>query len=198
MDNDVSFADLLRRVHDGDEAAAAELVRRSEPAIRRAVRLKLTDPRLRRAFDSMDVCQSVLANFFARVRAGQFELDSPEQLTRLLIEMTYNKVRDIVRHEHATRRDQRRVAGAGEQALESVAAHQDTASEILAGKELEAQVRALLSKEERNLLDQRARGRDWDDLAAEAGTTPDALRMKHKRALDRVHRQLGLGEAPAD
>jgi RNA polymerase sigma-70 factor (ECF subfamily) len=196
MDTDASFAELLRRVRGGDEAAAAELVRRYEPSVRRAVRLRLTDPRLRRAFDSLDVCQSVLANFFARARAGQFELDSPEQLTRLLIEMTDNKVRDLVRREHATRRDQRRVEGAGEQALESVAAHQDTASEIMAGNELEEQVRGLLSEEERYLLDQRRAGRDWDDLAAEFGTTADALRMKHKRALERVYRQLGLGEVP--
>jgi RNA polymerase sigma-70 factor (ECF subfamily) len=198
MDNDVSFADLLRRVRDGDEAAAAELVRRSEPAIRRAVRLKLTDPRLRRAFDSLDVCQSVLGNFFARARAGQFELDSPEQLTRLLTEMTYNKVRDLVRHEHADRRDQRRVEGAGAQALESVPAHQDTASEVLAGNELLERVRALLSEEERYLLEQRRDGRDWADLAAECGTTPAALRMKHNRTMKRVYRQLGLGEAPDD
>jgi RNA polymerase sigma-70 factor (ECF subfamily) len=163
MDNDVSFADLLRRVRDGDEAAAAELVRRSEPAIRRAVRLRLTDPRLRRAFDSADVCQSVLGNFFARARAGQFELERPEQLTRLLIEMTYNKVRDLVRHE-----------------------------------ELLERVRALLSEEERSLLEQRRAGRDWADLAAESGTKPDALRMEHHRALKRVYRQLGLGEAPDD
>jgi hypothetical protein len=82
-------------------------------------------------------------------------------LTRLLIEMTYNKVRDIIRHEHADRRDQRRVEAAGEQALESVAAHQDTASQIMAGKELLERVRALLSEEERYLLEQRRDGRDW-------------------------------------
>jgi RNA polymerase sigma-70 factor (ECF subfamily) len=198
MDNAVSFADLLRRVRDGDEAAAAELVRRAEPAIRRAVRLKLTDPRLRRAFDSMDVCQSVLGNFFARVRAGQFELDSPEQLTRLLTEMTYNKVCDLVRHEHADRRDQRRVEAAGEQALESVAAHQDTPSEVLAGNELLERVHALLKVEERYLLEQRRAGRDWADLAAECGTTAAALRMQHNRTMKRVYRQLGLGEAPDD
>jgi RNA polymerase sigma-70 factor (ECF subfamily) len=195
MDTDVSFADLLRRVRGGDEAAAAALVRRYEPSVRRAVRLRLTDPRLRRAFDSADVCQSVLGNFFARARAGQFELDSPEQLIRLLVEMTYNKVRDLARHEHA---DRRRVEAAGEHALESVAAQQDTASEVLAGNELLERVRALLSEEERSLLDQRRDGRDWADLAAASGTTPDALRMKHNRMMKCVYRQLGLGEAPDD
>src|SRR5206468_2113644 len=58
MAEDASFADLIRRVRQRDEQAAAELVRRYEPAIRVAVRVRLTDPRLRRVVDSMDICQS--------------------------------------------------------------------------------------------------------------------------------------------
>src|SRR5206468_9976043 len=54
-----SFADLIGRVRAGDGRAAAELVRRYEPAVRVAVRVRLTDPGLRRVLDSMDVCQSV-------------------------------------------------------------------------------------------------------------------------------------------
>src|ERR1700694_139372 len=53
-----SFQDLMSRVRAGDEAAAVELVRRYEPAIRRTIRARLLDDRLCRAFDSMDVCQS--------------------------------------------------------------------------------------------------------------------------------------------
>ena len=55
------FADLLARVRAGDPAAT-ELVRRYEPA----VRANLVDPNLRRHFDSLDICQSVLGSFFVR------------------------------------------------------------------------------------------------------------------------------------
>src|SRR6516225_3096861 len=82
------FAEFLRRVRAGDEQAAEELVRRYEPAIRREVRLRLTDPRLYRLFDSMDVCQSVLAAFFLKAAAGQYQLERPEDLMRLLVGMT--------------------------------------------------------------------------------------------------------------
>ena len=75
MADEVSFRDLIGRVRHGDEQAAAELVRRYEPAIRRAVRFRLTDPRLRRTCDSMDVCQSVLLSFFVRAASGQYDLD---------------------------------------------------------------------------------------------------------------------------
>jgi hypothetical protein len=36
-----------------------------DPAIRRVVRVRLQDRQLRRLLDSMDICQSVLGNFFA-------------------------------------------------------------------------------------------------------------------------------------
>src|SRR5271155_4787835 len=104
------FQALIRRIRSGDGAAAAELVRQYEPEIRRTVRVRLTDPRLRRVFDSMDICQSVLAAFFARAALGQFELNRPEQVFKLLVSMAHNKLNDQVRREHARRRDNRRLA----------------------------------------------------------------------------------------
>ena len=103
MADDVPFSDLVRRVRAGDGAAAAELVRRYEPALRVAVRVRLTDPALRRVLDSMDVCQSVLANFFVRAVAGQFDLDRPEQLLALLAAMARNKVTNLALKERAAR-----------------------------------------------------------------------------------------------
>src|SRR5437016_2617937 len=73
-----AFQDLIRRVRAGDPEAATALVRRYEPAIRRIVRLRLRDRRLRRSFDSLDICQSVLHSFFARAALGQFDLHRPE------------------------------------------------------------------------------------------------------------------------
>ena len=81
MAEELSFTDLIQRVRAGDEKAATELVRRYEPAIRVAVRVRLTDPGLRRFLDSMDICQSVLANFFVRAAAGQFDLDKQGKCT---------------------------------------------------------------------------------------------------------------------
>ena len=84
MPEQSQFRDLIRRVRERDQEAAGELVRRYERAIRRVVRIHLRDDRLRRVLDSMDICQSVLASFFVRAALGQYGLDSPEQLLRLL------------------------------------------------------------------------------------------------------------------
>ena len=86
-------AAFIARIRAGDEQAAAELVRRFEPEIRLEVRTWL-----RRVFDSMDVCQSVLTNFFLRVAAGDFDLERPERLAALLAGIARNKLPEHVRH----------------------------------------------------------------------------------------------------
>src|SRR5262245_17131627 len=80
-----SFAELISRVRAGNHEAAAELVRRYEPAIRRVARYRLQDARLNGSLESMDICQSVMASFFVRAASGQFDLEQPEQLQKLLL-----------------------------------------------------------------------------------------------------------------
>ena len=193
MAGDDSFPTLLRRVRAGDEDAAAEIVRRYEPALRRLVRMRLTDPRLTRLLDSMDVCQSVMANFFVRMAAGQFELETPEQLVKLLSVMARNRLLDHVAKQTADRRDLRRRTE-GEDALDDVVAVQPTPSQVATAKDLLERVRASMTDEERYLADQRALGRDWADIASEIGGSAEALRKRLARAADRAARALGLDE----
>jgi RNA polymerase sigma-70 factor (ECF subfamily) len=188
-----AFAALVTRVRAGDPAAAAELVRQYEPEIRRVVRLRLTDVRLRRAVDSVDVCQSVLARFFVGVAAGEFDLAGPEQLVKLLARMARNRVIDHARREQAAARDRRREQGS-DSALANLADRAETPSRVIAGRELLGEVHRRLSDEERYLAEQRQQGRDWADLAAELGKGPEGLRKQLTRALERVARELRLGE----
>src|SRR5438128_11905211 len=111
MVQEPSFADLIQKVRAGDHEAAAILVRRYEPSIRRAVRIRLVDARLGRVLDSMDICQSVLASFFVRAALGQYELDKPEQLLKLLATMALNNLVDHARQEQVGRLDKCRIDG---------------------------------------------------------------------------------------
>jgi RNA polymerase sigma-70 factor (ECF subfamily) len=187
-----TFADFIRRIRAGDEQAAVEMVRRYEPLIRREIRLQLEDRRLSRLFDSMDICQSVLKSFFFRTAAGQYDLDTPEQLQRLLVTMAKNKLASAARSQHRQRRDQRRVAADGEDKLEGVAANAPTPSQIVAGKELLERFRQALNEEERQLADLRGQGLAWGDIAARLGGTAQARRMQLARAVERVARELDL------
>jgi RNA polymerase sigma factor (sigma-70 family) len=187
MDGDVSFPDLVARVRAGDQAAAEELVRRYEPEIRRAVRVRLTDPNLRRAVDSADICQSVLGTFFVRLAAGQFEFEDSTQLVKLLARMVRNKVID-----HANKPANRRTRSADDGVLEDAAERRETPSQLATGAELLAEANRLMTAEEKTLADARADGRSWQEIAAAAGTTADAARKKLERALDRVCAALRL------
>jgi DNA-directed RNA polymerase specialized sigma24 family protein len=188
-----SFLDLIRLVRLGDQGAAAELVRRYEPAIRRAVKMQLRDQRLRRVLDSIDICQSVLGNFFMRAAMGQFDLEQPDQLLKLLTVMARNKLATKARQSQFTRREYRAVEDNSE-APDPLTASDPSPSQMAAGHDLLEAVRGRLDPEERWLAEQRAQGREWADIAAERGGSPEALRKKLSRALDRVAIDLDLEE----
>ncbi len=198
-----SFQALIARVRAGDEQAAAELVRSYEPAIRRTARVRLVDTRLNRLLDSMDICQSVMASFFVRAALGQFELDTPDQLLRLLATMTRNKLAGQVKGHAAARRDFRRVAAVqrdgdseSDAGAERIAGQSPTPSRDLAARELLEEALRRLSPDEKRILDCREQGGQWAEIATELGSSPEAIRKRLVRAVDRVARELGLDESP--
>lgn len=190
------FADFVTRIRAGDELAAAELVQRYEPLIRREIRMNLRDPRLNRVFDSMDVCQSVLASFFVHTAAGAYDLDEPKNLLRLLVTMARNKLSSAARKEYQQRRDGRRVSPDGE-VVDRAASATPTPSQYVAGKELLAAFRARLTEEERTLAELRANGLGWTEIAERIGGTAQARRVQLMRAVERVECELGLEESNA-
>jgi RNA polymerase sigma-70 factor (ECF subfamily) len=185
------FATFVGRIRAGDAEAAAELVRRYEPAVRLEVRLRLQSRRLRRLVDSLDICQSVLASFLVRMAAGQYDLRGPGQLVKLLAAIARNKVAYHARREQAECRDYRRIEG-GDVRGRQLPAADPSPSRLLAGRELLAEVRRHLTSDEWRLAELRGQGHSWAEIAAELGGQPEARRMQLARALDRVTRQLGL------
>jgi RNA polymerase sigma factor (sigma-70 family) len=197
MSDGDSFAEFIRRIRAGDNQAARELVERYEPVIRREVRLRLQDDRLASRFDWADVCQSVMASFFVRVAAGQYDLEQPDQLLRLLVVMTRNKVTKQVRRNSADRRDYRRLEACNPAYLDGRSAAVPSPSRLVASREQLEEFLRKLSEEERRLADLRAQGCDWAEIAAELGGTPQARRKQLARAVDRVEQQLkgsGIGD----
>lgn len=190
------FTDFLLRVRSGDATAAAELVRRYERAIRVVVRIRLTDPDLRRQFDSLDVCQSVLASFFVRVAAGQFDLHEPSDLVALLAKMAEHKLHHRVRDAQRLRRDRRRTA-AGDH-LDELGDSDPGPEEIAIGRDLLDTLRSRLTTEERILAERRAEGLTWPEIAAQVGGTAQARRRQLSRAVNRVAPQLGIDDWAED
>ncbi len=185
------FQALIRRARAGDQAAAAELVQVYEPVVRRAVRVWLVDPRLRRRFDSTDVCQSVFADFFVGLATGRYDLKNPEQLLNLLVHMSRRKLVSRARREAAARRDFRRTR-TGPLAENGLVEPAPGPAQQVEADELLREFRKRLSEEERQVAEERTLGHDWYRIAAARGDSPSAVRKRLARAVARIGRDLHL------
>lgn len=91
------FASLMRRLRDGSEEAAWELVEHYGNSVQRVIRRSLNE-QMRSKFDSIDFVQAVWFSLFKeRERFNSFQ--SPAQLTAFLMGMAKNKLA----HEHRRR-----------------------------------------------------------------------------------------------
>jgi RNA polymerase sigma-70 factor (ECF subfamily) len=185
-----AFLDFLHRIRAGEAEAAADLVRQFEPVIRIEVRRRLNDPYLNRVFDSTDVCQSVLASFFIRAAAGQYDLANAEDLLKLLVTMARRKLASQARRERTQARDNRRTTH-DPRVLESLAVG-PAPDRLAVGRELLEKFRSLLTEDERRLADMRAGGLTWPEVAAAVGGQAQARRRQLDRAVARASRELGL------
>jgi RNA polymerase sigma factor (sigma-70 family) len=187
-----ALTDLLARLRRGEAAAAEEFVRLYGPAVRVAVRTRLTDPQLRRQFDSEDVCQSVLASFLARTALGELKPDDATGLIRVLVRMAVRKVGRRARNLRRLRRDCRRDVADGNEIVRRASAPDPPPDRVATGRDLVEAVRTNLGAEDRRLADLRAEGLSWAEVARRAGGTPEARRKQLRRALDEVLYTLGV------
>jgi hypothetical protein len=190
-----SFIALIQRIRARDQEATTAFVRQYEPLLRRKIRvwLRVYQPHLQRLFDSTDVCQSVLAGFFVRAALGQFELDNPARLWRLLVTMCQRKLLHHARDQEAQRRDARRLQE-GDSSTEAAAPAHFDPSRLVAGQELLREVERRLEADAAQLAALREQGYSWAEIAGRLGGTADGRRMQLSRALDRVSLLLGLDE----
>jgi DNA-directed RNA polymerase specialized sigma24 family protein len=187
------FEELIRRVRAWDQQAAAEVVRRYEPAVRRAVRL--AGARLGNLLDSMDICRSMMASFFIRATSGQYEPETPARLRRLLTTMGRNKRNARAREQHARRRDSRRVEADDQGEGPFVSAGAGPGTEV-AARDLLQEVHRRSLPDERRRLEMKNQGHDRSAIAAELGGGAEARRRRLSRSLDRIAAQLGPDDAP--
>jgi len=191
MDSFVGLVDGLRK---GEAQAAEKLVREFEPEIRRMIRIQLHDSPLQRQFDSMDICQSVMANFFVRASAGQFDLNEPQNVLRLLVTMARNKLTDKARAVHGPRRHPGGKQQDGSVHLNNVADRAASPSCALQGQELLNKIKSQLAPDEVELLEYRIQGLEWPEIAVKLNAKPDALRKKYTRAMDRVVEDMNVDD----
>jgi RNA polymerase sigma-70 factor (ECF subfamily) len=181
--------ELVRRVRDGDEAAARLLFERHLPALRARARARLPQA-IRGKVAASDVVQDAwLAAFLS---LGDFEDRGDGSFGAWLRRILERKILDEARmHVDAEKRDARREARLGTGAAARLAAEDQLtpSAEVVAAEDEAALLAAIeeLSDEHRAvvwLVDRE--GLTFVDAGARLGRTPDAARMLYGRALTRL------------
>jgi DNA-directed RNA polymerase specialized sigma24 family protein len=185
------FGQLVKRAQDGDADAMERLLAEYGDAIQREIRFCMLDQRLRRVVGESDVFQSVIAQFALKLRDGQYHFDTPSDLVGLLKTMARAHVAHLARFWQARRRDLRKNTGIDAEGVTEPAAHDPTASTVVARVEMLELALARLSDRDRQILDWRQDGVIWQEVARRLNVpSSEALRKQHERAVARVAQEV--------
>ena len=188
------LADFLKRIQEGDESAARELLQRFEPEVRLVVRRQL--PRLLRSrFDSLDFLQSVWGSFFRRMRDAPTDFEDSRHLVAFLARAAKNKVIDEYRRAASLKNDMHReepLWADGNRPRE-VAAPIDSPSEVAQAHEVYDRLHALLPLERRNMLELKAQGLSSKDIGDRLGVSERTV----QRVLEDLRRRVESEWEPA-
>lgn len=141
--------------------------------------------------DSVDVCQSVLGGFLLHLSAGDYELDSEQDLQKLLASIAKRKFLMLQRKELAAKRS-RRVTQSLSELPELASSTSNNAEFLVELQELQEAINHLLDHDELDLLRRRKLGQCWADIALDLKVDAVLLRKRLSRALRRVADELGL------
>jgi RNA polymerase sigma-70 factor (ECF subfamily) len=191
---DSQLADFLRRIQQGDEGAARELLQRFEPEVRLVVRRQL--PRLLRSrFDSLDFLQSVWGSFFRRMRDAPTDFEDSRHLVAFLARAAKNKVIDEYRRAASLKNDMHReepLWGDGRRPQE-VADPIDSPSEVAQAHEVFDRLHALMPEERRTILELKAQGLSSRDIGGRLGVSERTV----QRVLEELRRRMESEWEPA-
>lgn len=183
----VSFTELVAAAGRGDEEALTRLLEYCEPKFRIIARVSL-GPLLRPQLDTMDLVQSMKRMLIPGLRAGLYELDSPDQLVALAATIIRRKVALYWR-----RQKKQAVLRLAEQALasgeEALVEHriQDWENEELLARLLES-----LTEEERQLFRMQLEGLTIVEIARLLGCRPGPLRARLSRLRKKLRSLAGI------
>jgi RNA polymerase sigma-70 factor (ECF subfamily) len=159
---------LVRRFRAGEESAATSLYLRYAARLR-ALAQKHCTPDFAGRFDADDVVQSVFRTFFHGVRKQAYDVPPSGEIWGLLMVLALNKIRNLVGHHKAIKRNVRltapQEAGAGE-----ILSEDDTAATFLR-MVLEEEIAGLPAANQ-DIIRLRIEGYEVGEIADRTGRSP--------------------------
>lgn len=184
---DGELSHFLKRIQEGDDGAARELLQRYEAEVRLVVRRQL--PRLLRSrFDSLDFLQSVWGSFFHRMQTSPTDFEDSRHLVAFLARAAKNKVIDEYRRAASRKNDMRReepLWGDGRRPRD-LPDPIDSPSEVAQAREAFIRLRDLMPEEKRSILEMKAEGLSSKDIGERLGVSERTV----QRVLEELRRRM--------
>ncbi|QDU60926.1 RNA polymerase sigma factor [Planctomycetes bacterium Pan216] len=176
---------LAEQCRVGDEDAFSEIYQRYARKLINLARSRISE-RLSARIEAEDVVQSVFRTFFGRVQENRFHFEQENDLWKLLVSMTMNKLRNKVDWHTAAKRDvgaERRMDG--NSSLPSAFApdgETPSPSAVVAFLDLLEHFLSGLREQDRKILELRLQDLTQQEIADQIGCTERTVR----RVLERI------------
>ncbi len=165
---------LVARWREGDDVAASQIFHRYCSRLETLIAARL-DKRLASRVAAEDIVQSVFRSFFARTREGQFSVQQPGDLWRLLFSMAMKRTMRQVEYHTASKRaldrEQRWLAGDVE-----AMSHDPGPEEAAALTEIVEQLFAKLEPLPRQVAQLRLEGNTLEEISSQIGRSQRTVR----------------------
>lgn len=167
---------LLDRFRQGDEHAATILYQRYVTRLQAMARTQCSND-LSTRVDAEDIVQSVFRSFFRRASRGDYQVPEGDELWKLLVVITLNKVRSQGEFHRAAKRDVRMTKGTSRE-MDEVSSPREDSQEV---KELRMLIEDLLKQLpaiQQRMVQLRLEGYEFSEIAKMSG--------RSKRTVERV------------
>jgi RNA polymerase sigma-70 factor (ECF subfamily) len=182
-----SDASLLNRLQLGEQDAATALY---EKYAERLLRLadKRTGASLAARVDAEDVVQSVFRTFFRRASAGYYQLPDGEELWKLFLVISLNKIRKKASFHRAAKRSVTRTESLGQQQIEQ----EPHPSDVL--KLTIDELMCAMPSEHRGVIRDRINGFEVTEMALRNNLTKRTVERILQSFRKRLRRELEMDE----
>ena len=162
--------------------------------LRRRARTRLRQYGLVGQAESMDICNDVMAEMTRGFNARGV---TPDDALAYLLRAIDNQVLDTFRRLVRPCRDFPRNEAKSIDEL-PVATQDQSPSQIALHREVIERIQELLNRDDALAVSMMLENRDWHEIGQKLGVKADTVRMRVRRALERVREEIGLTDGESD
>ena len=177
--SEIPSCDLVARCREGDENAANELYRRYCDQLLRIVGNHLS-AKYAAKFDPEDVLQTAFRTMFRRLEKGEFQFDTDEDVWKLMVTISLNKLRRQIRSLN-TQQNNISLERTISEELANQLCEKPTIQEVVEFSEMLEKLFRFLTEDQRNAILLRMSGCNQIEIAERLEVSDRTVRRMWKR-----------------